>query len=596
MATTERRGTNTIDVSVSDGLDHLVLRCRDDADLPRAVQALRGLLARTARLRRTAAGLRLSPEHAAPLLADCAPLDMRWSDAARRLVTNRERARRVYPQVLASLQRLRRGGPGLARELVSDSEGHGVLDSHQIVNVAAMTLPQGFGLCLFDEQGAGKTVTLIFAYDLLAARDEVDQLLIVAPKSMVPEWPKDFLRFRGHIYRVASVTGSAREKHTALQSRSDVYVTNFETVVRMEGPLRNLLRRRSDRSVLVVDESFFVKSPDARRTRALRRLREWCGRAFVLCGTPAPNAPHDLVEQFNLVDFGLAFDRVGLPRDRATAAPLVRRVVEERGLYIRHLKADVLPELPARSIHRLYVPMAPAQRSLYEGLRDSLVTELRSVSDEQFRRDYTAFLARRAALLQSCSWPASVDPAHTEAPAKLAVLDDLLDRVVRLQGEKVVLWSFYTATIDAMVERYRPLGVLRYDGRVPDVSERGDAVRRFQEDDESRLFVANPAAAGAGLTLHRARVAVYESMSNQAAHYLQSLDRVHRRGQARDVEYVVLLCQDTLEVVEYDRLLDKQRMAADLLGDPHQPPVTRESFLSELRGVQESLYDRPAAG
>ena len=73
------------------------------------------------------------------------------------------------------------------------------------------------------------------------------------------------------------------------------------------------------------------------------------------------------------------------------------------------------------------------------------------------------------------------------------------------------------------------------------------------------LFIANPAAAGAGLTLHRARFAVYESMSNQAAHYLQSLDRIHRRGQEREVEYITLLCEDTVEVQEYARLTDKER-------------------------------------
>ena len=188
--------------------------------------------------------------------------------------------------------------------------------------------------------------------------------------------------------------------------------------------------------MLAVDESFFVKSPDAQRTKVLRRLREWCGRAFVLCGTPAPNAPHDLAEQFNLVDFGIAFDNVDLPQDRKSAAPLVRRLVEERGLYIRHLKADVLPELPARTFHRLYVPMAPAQRHLYSRLRNSLVTDLRSATDEQFVRNYSAFLARRSALLQSCSWPASVDPRYTETPAKFVVLDDLLDRIVRQLGEK----------------------------------------------------------------------------------------------------------------------------------------------------------------
>ena len=581
------------DVSVSDRLDNLLLRPRGINEV-RAVGALRHFLSGAPHMRRSAAGICVPPLHATPLLSPPSDFDLRWSDDAHRFLTNRRRARRVCPSVHAALSALRRAGVPEATAMVSDSAGLAVLDGHQVVNVAAMTLPSGFGLCVFDEQGAGKTVTTIYAYDLLAARDEADQLLIVAPKSMVPEWPKDFARFRGGLYRVTSVTGTVREKRAALTLRADVYVTNFETVVSLEAPLRALLRRALDRSVLVVDESFLIKSPDARRTRALRRLREWCGRAFVLCGTPAPNSPHDLVEQFNLVDFGLAFDGVDVPRDRDLAAPVVRQVVKDRGLYVRHLKADVLPDLPARSYHRLYVPMRPAQRDLYDALRDRLVTDLRSVSDAQFRRDYTHFLARRSALLQTCSHPASVAPDHTETPAKFLVLDDLLGRLVRTEGEKVVLWSFYTATIDALVERYRDFGVLRYDGCVPDVAERARAVTEFQEGEESRLLVANPAAAGAGLTLHRARLAVYESMSNQAAHYLQSLDRVHRRGQGRDVEYVILLCPDTLEVVEYDRLLDKQRMAGDLLGDPPADTVTRESMLAELSPMTSHL--RPGEG
>ena len=201
---------------------------------------------------------------------------------------------------------------------------------------------------------------MIFAYDLLAARGEADQLLIVAPKSMVPKWARDFSRFRPGLYKIAVVTGSRAQKLAALRSRADVYVTNFETTVSLEANLEALLRPAPDRTVLAVDESFFVKSPQARRTRSIRRLREWCNRAFVLCGTPAPNSPHDLVEQFNLVDFGLTFENVSLPTDREEALPLVRQVVEDRGCGSVNLKANVLPDLPGRIVHRYYVP-APAR-------------------------------------------------------------------------------------------------------------------------------------------------------------------------------------------------------------------------------------------
>src|SRR5262249_13467776 len=301
-----------------------------------------------------------------------------------------------------------------------------VLDPHQVVNVAAMTLPESYGLCVFDEQGAGKTVTFIFAFDLLVSRDEADFAVIVAPKSMIAEWPRDFARFREGLYRTTVVTGSRREKRRMLNSRGDVFVTNFETAVSMEEELKAMFRSRPGRGVLAVDESFFIKSLDAKRTRALRRLREWAGRSYVLCGSPAPNAPQDLVQQFNLVDFGITFDDVEIPEDREEAFPVVQRVIESRGLYVRHLKTEVLPDLPQKRFQRVHVPFAPIQKHLYATALNSLIRDVEATTDTEFNRQFTSFLARRAALLQICSNPAAVSASYTETPAKIEVLDRLL--------------------------------------------------------------------------------------------------------------------------------------------------------------------------
>ena len=563
-------------------LDVISLQCRPRSVEVNVMGQLRDILPNDVRIRRSVDGIHIPSSQAHHLLRSPAEFEIRWSASARRFVENRRTAHRLHGITLCALTDLRADGLNLAKCLVADTSGADILDAHQVINVAAMTINDGLGLCLFDEQGAGKTVSLIFAYDLLASRSLADQCLIVAPKSMLPEWEKDFERFRPGLYKVATVTGSLRQKLTALRSQSDVYVANFETVVAMEHYFEALLRTRPARSVLVVDESFFIKSPDARRTQSLRRLREWCGRAFVLCGTPAPNSPHDLIEQFNLVDFGVAFQGVKVPPDRAEALPIVKQTIEQRGLYIRHLKSQVLPNLPSKRFHRLYIPLQPRQEHLYDDLRERLVSDLCSISEREFQRNYTTFLARKAALLQICSNPISVVDDYEETPAKLVLLDSLLDRWIRREGEKVVLWSFFRASIDAIVSRYAKFGALRYDGSISDVEARGEIVWRFQNEDDVRLFVGNPAAAGAGLTLHKARVSVYESFSNQAAHYLQSLDRIHRRGQERDVTYVVLLCQDTIEVAEYQKLVDKQRLAGQLLGDSLSEPVTRESFLSGL--------------
>lgn len=578
----------TADVRVPESLDRLVVTPRSSADRHALSGALREAMPGTT-VHSAANGAWLTPLNADALLPVDGAVDLRWSSDAELFADNRRRVKGVRRELRDRVGEVLGGGRQVAEAHLQDVGGLDVLDDHQLVNVAAMTAPGGYGLCVFDEQGAGKTVTFIFAFDVLVDRDEADFALIVAPKSMVPEWPRDFERFTGDLYNVGVVSGSRKDKHAALASGADVLVTNFETVVSMEQEVRALLRRYRGRAVLVVDESFYAKSLDAKRTRALRRLRERCGRAFVLCGTPAPNSPHDLVQQFNIVDFGLTFDGVEVPKDREAARPVVRRAIEERGLYARHLKADVLPDLPPKTFNRVLLPLQPRQEAVYAAALDDLILDLRSTDEVTFRRRLTSFLARRSALLQICSNPASLIEGYAEAPAKLLALDDLLEELISRRGEKVVLWSFYTASLDAIVSRYARFGTVRYDGSVSDVAERREAVRRFQEDGETRLFVANPAAAGAGLTLHAARFAVYESMSNQAAHYLQSLDRVHRRGQERDVEYFVLLCERTIEVNEYERLTGKERAAQSLLGDVVEPPLTREAMLAEVLAASRLL-------
>ncbi|MER9195658.1 DEAD/DEAH box helicase [Mesorhizobium australicum] len=580
-------GQTAADVRVGDGLDGLYLTERDSRDALGLLATVKAALGGGNSVRRSANGV-FVPHQLAGQLERTDDLILRWTPEARRFVENRRRASEVFDVAVRHVQRLKAEGSGAARAEVEDSAGLAVLDAHQVLNVAAMTIKEGFGLCVFDEQGAGKTVTLIYAFDLLAARNEADRVLIIAPKSMVPEWPKDFGRFRPDLYRIAVVAGSAREKRRVLQDDPEVLVTNFETAVSMEGELSALLRSRPGRTVLAVDESFFIKSMDARRTRAIRRLREWCGRAYVLCGTPAPNAPQDLVQQFSLVDFGLAFEGVEVPTDRAEAAPVVQSVIDKRGLYTRHLKAEVLPDLPAKSFQRIFVPLARQQRRLYEHTLNELVSDIEQTDEKEFGRRYANFLARRSALLQLCSNPSAIDPSYSETPAKLEALDAVVSRLMSA-NEKVLVWSFYTQSITAIVERYKAHGAMRYDGQVTDIDTRRETVRRFQEDNESMILVANPAAAGAGLTLHRARFAVYESLSNQAAHYLQSLDRIHRRGQQRDVEYLILLCDKTLEIQEYERLVTKELAAQSLLGDVVTPPPTRDTFLEEARAAADLL-------
>lgn len=515
-----------------------------------------------------------------------ADLPLNWSSDALRLVTNRACVAAAAPSVGAAYADIRAGGPHLARTLIPDGTMTGTLDDHQAVNVALLTTAGTWGGCVFDEQGTGKTVTLIATFDLLVERGLTDTLLVVAPKSMIAEWRQEFGRFTGDLYKVVVAEGDRRSKAQALFSGADVVVVNYETLLTLGDELVRLARRT--RLSLAVDESFNVKNPEASRSQAAARLREWCTHAFVLCGTPAPNSAADVVAQFDLVDFGYTFAGLKLDRDRAAATSQVGDRLEQRGLYVRNVKAVVLPDLPPKSFTEVEVDLGPQQRAAYDAALDDLILDLQRVDDEAYARQIQSFLERRAALLRICADPTPLVPGYDELPAKIVALDDLLGHFVGELKEKVVVWSFYRSSLDRIAARYAHLGLVRIDGSVSDPAERRQAVRRFQDDPTVSVFLGNPAAAGAGLTLHSARYAVYESLSNQAAHYLQSLDRIHRRGQSRDVRYVTLIARGTVEEVEYARLRQKADAQADLLGDPPAQALTRRMMLADLLPLRDT--------
>lgn len=504
-------------------------------------------------------------------------LEPRGDEEVIALVRHRLRMEEAFPGVDAKLTRLREYGVEEALAQLSDVGrivGH--LDDHQLMGCASLTAPDSWGGCLFDEQGTGKTVTTMAAYDVLRQRLHADVLVVVAPKSMVGEWQAEFERFYGPRYQVAAITGSDRERIAALHSRADVYILNYEAVTRHEHELLTMFTGCT--AVLAVDESFFVKNPDARRTRSVFRVRLRCERAWVLCGTPAPNHPRDLVAQFDLVDLGRTFRNRSLPEDRAQASDLVAYTL--RGTAWTRSRKDEVLDLPDRQFQDRIVPMSPLQAELYNATASDLVDELRSLTDSEFARRRAHFLQRRSALLQLASNPGAVVSDYDEVPNKLRVVEHEVRRLVEA-NEKVILWSFYRQNIHQLVDVLEDVGLVVVDGSV-DGFGRSSAVRQFQEEADVRLFLANPAAAGAGLTLHASRHAVYESFSNQAAHFLQSLDRIHRRGQTREVVYQVVLSEGTLEVPEYQRLLTKADHQAALLGDASFPALDRDTLLADL--------------
>ncbi len=457
-----------------------------------------------------------------------------------------------------------------------------ILDEPQLRAVNRMVFPNLLGLCLFDEQGSGKTVMTIAAFDVLKERGLVDAAFVVCPKSMLYGWKGDFEKFLPGKYDVRILDGLPEQRRTCVSGKFDVLVANYEGLCDMKVRLKAIADGR--KILLVVDESYYAKNTEARRSRAAVEIREHCWRCFVLCGTPAPNSPYDLINQFSLADKGFTFAAFAKSRDPERDKDRISRLVETRGVFIRRLKEEIIENVPKKNFRILSVSLSGQQLRMYEDARRNLVLVLRAFDARTFRRNLGSYFARRSALLQICSVPSAIDPAFSETPAKYVVLDELLEKLFA-ERRKVILWSSYIASIEELRIRYGNRKPLVINGSVSS-AERERAVAVFQNDPDRLLFIANPSAAGAGITLHASHDAVYVSYTNQVAHVLQSFDRIHRRGQkSTEVNYWLLVCEGTLEEGEVRRLRERERQQQVLLGDSTPYPSSLDEALAELGEV-----------
>jgi SNF2 family DNA or RNA helicase len=129
--------------------------------------------------------------------------------------------------------------------------------------------------------------------------------------------------------------------------------------------------------------------------------------------------------------------------------------------------------------------------------------------------------------------------------------------------------------IEAIAARYSRLGATTIHGGVPtgpddDMAFREARIRHFKTSPTCSILVANPAACGEGISLHKeSHHAIYFDRSFNAAHFLQSIDRIHRRGlpEGTETRVDILYLEDSVEEAVRDRLSEKILKLQQLLDD-----------------------------
>lgn len=459
------------------------------------------------------------------------------------------------------------------RERLEDQGFDRELSEKQERNVTKMAaLPAA---ATFSVPGAGKTTEALAWYFQRAERD--DRLLVVAPKNAFAAWDEQIGECVPYLKGgFARLRGGREQIKWALAGDPRFMLITYQQLTRVADVVAGHLAE--NRAYMFLDESHRIKSGvGAASARAVLNLSHLPVGKLILSGTPMPQSVSDLIPQFN-------FLYPEIPAREDDVIDLIRPV------FVRTNKKEL--DLPKVDRHLIQLPMAPIQHELYQLMRHELAREAAATLNSQSRQAFRALGRSVARLLQFISNPsllaAQVGFAHPDLLSAVLAegdgpkLDYVLRRARQLchQGHKVLIWSSFVRNVEYIAERLADLGAVYIHGGVDagaddDAETREGKIKLFHDDDNVQVMVANPAAASEGVSLHRiCHHAIYLDRTFNAAHYLQSEDRIHRfglpKGQSTDIEIVE--CVGTVDETVRQRLGFKIDQMAQALEDSSLAP------------------------
>lgn len=413
--------------------------------------------------------------------------------------------------------------------------------AHQVAAVSKLS-PTRVGALLM-EMGTGKSLCSI----MLAVRrwEKISRVVWCCPVSLKRNTMRQILTHTSA--RPEDVNLFDAETTDANLPDADWHIVGLESIGQSSRVTLALNALVDDRTMLVVDESSYIKGHRSKRTRRLSLIGRRARYRLVLNGTPISQGIEDLYAQMAFLDQrilgykswysfqrahirwseryrGRIDHRVGSDDLSARMAPYIYQVTKSECL-------ELPPKLPATNT---YVPLTSAQKSLYKDAKLRFETDLMDLDsdDDAGIAVYRLFGALRA--IASGVVPAGFTGHGNHVDCAKA---PELQRLVRqLTDSHIVVWCQYRANITTAAAALDGLGVdvYRYCGDTGE-RERDQDLQRWRR--EGGVLVATAASGGYGLDLVEARHAIFYSNGFKYSERLQAEDRMHRIGQDHPVTY-----------------------------------------------------------
>ena len=464
---------------------------------------------------------------------------------------------------------------------------------------AVLFFEKAGGNCLLgDQPGVGKTLSAI-SY---AVKNKL-KTLVVCPASLKLNWRNEIQRFTNEKAFIYKYKPKKRSKEIAnTKDESLFHIINYEaleTFIKLSvshtctyvqcgwketntkkkyDACPECKRRKSIKSrvlgtvfedkdgvnldpksydLIVCDEAHYLKNPKANRTKVVKKAFMNVLRRLLLTGTAIKSMPFEFFSLLNFIDpaewksahhFGVRYcagfqDNFGW--DYSGSSNLDELYSRISPYFLRRLKSDVLSFLPPKTFTHFPVELTS------EEYRDYIKAEKEVVDETTGETKDADHLSRIQRLKMFTS--------QVKSSRGIEIVQDIIDG-----DEKVVVFTEYIATAKKIAEHFGNKAVL-FTGQ-KSATEKQEAVDRFMNDDSVKIFVGTIGAAGVGITLTSASIAVFIDQPWTPSDREQAEDRIHRASTTSDkVQIIRLICQDTIDEDIIALLNDKEKVTSMVL-------------------------------
>lgn len=447
----------------------------------------------------------------------------------------------------------------------------------------------------FWEMGLGKTFTVLLSMPISPGLS-----IVLSPISASQTWVDETVKWRPDI-KLYSTIGMTKKQRAKERARAFYYSDEQPTILLMnyeqaQETLGWIIRYKIKLIFAVADESSFIKSRKAKRTKAVLKISLYAKRRVILSGTPVLQGPLDLYTQMRFLDPSIFHENYYAFQSRYAVlggfeGKQIMRYKNLDNLTARikkHCqsikKNEVAKDLPPKIYVKRVVRLSDKEKRNYDMIKKEALLELPSGKYVPIANA----LAKITKLTQAASGFFYTEIHSMDGPInkKEAVEIGRSKRkevVEMMFGElkniPTIIWAVLRHELKMLSNELVEAG-LNVASEIEDGSyrEAGNAFIKGKAD----ILVANPMALGYGMNLQRATAMIFVSNSYRYGDREQAEARAHRIGQVFPVTIIDLIAEDTIDSKILKVIQKKGTMAGMIIDELGVPVHETEKIENDL--------------